>query len=433
MQYSSKLLICAFAYCFFPQLLFSQSTLPKTKAFLDASRDQMENNPDSSIYFSDLAFNTAKENQNFWAMSKSLTYSGWVKQSQGQLEEAITDYFYALKWLSRSDTIDDYSQGVLNRNIASLQYRYENYLEAVPFYDSAIFYYRRYVNNHPKIAEEYNDSYQIYESMYFKASSLRKASKLTDSRNLFDSLINNSVTPTSLKVRSYFNRGFIFNDQLKRDSAIIEFKNGLNVKDISNEDIGRAIHNIASTYFKMNETKKAEKFFKEAISIKKQQTDKRSLFISHLDLGELYMKEQNYKLALRQFQDALTVLDQKDIYKDSKFYIIYEFISQCLISEITSDSQQLFKQVSDFNEYQEVSKLEARQRAQDLIIKKFLLEKSHENEVNSIEKNTILWIVSLLVLGIGGLMSTTLYHRLKKKRKKKDINLALRKRQRNYH
>lgn len=411
--------------------LKGQNTVPGVKALLKSARQSMNANPDSCIFYSQNAYEIAKSTKDFWAMSKSLTYSGRAKENMGQVENAIRDYFYALKWVSLSDTTDDYNSGVITRNIAAIQIDYRNFTQAIIYYDSALFYFNRHVTEFPEIAKRDNDYRQIYYTRYYRAESLWQAGNILESQQQLLSLLNDVNTPISLKVNAHYQFGFIYNEMQRRDSAILHFKRGLSIAKINDRDLSRGRHNLAMTHFRQQKYKEAARLYRDAIEIKKQLKDSKSLFISILDLGESLLMDNRPNEALSVFKEAINILDQKTIDANPKYYSIYQFMSRCLTFTDGKESQALLIKfvecTNEFQRLQEALRNEHQQKTFDLFMQNYQAEMEYESELTTLDRKYSVWVVIIILLAlvasILGMKSWLIYRR---KQISKKINQAIR-------
>lgn len=432
--YNRSILLILVLSLFLLEPASAQKSTTEVKRLLEAARRNLNSNPDSCLILAAEAYRQSELNQDHWAMSKSLTYSGRAREKIDQVQSAMEDYFYALKWITLSDTTDDYNSGILTRNIAAINLNYNNFSQAVKYYDSALFYLNRHVYNHPEIARKYKDHLLAYDTKYFKAESLWRMGQVLNSQEVLASLLKDSNTPVSLKVRSHYQIGFIYNEMERFDSAILSFKKGIAVEGVSASDLGRGWHNLAMTHFRKEEYKVATSLYRKAVQMKKELKDEKSLFISMLDLGESLLMDHRPEEALEIFNEAESLLDAQTIDANPKYYGIYQFKSRCLILTEGSEAQKWLLKFAnctqDFQKTQQVLRNKEQQKAFDLLMANLEAEMSHEQDLRTLDRKYSLWVLVILigavVASVLGVKSWLVYRR---KKISKKINKAIRPRQ----
>ncbi len=408
----------------------AQNSTRQVKFWITKARQYMNPNPDSCIYYSELIQSKATRQGNYWAMSKSLTYSGRAKEKKGDPFNAIRDYFDALMWISKADTTDDYNTGVITRNIANIQIDHFNYEEALKYYDSALFYFNRHVLENPKVAKQDRDYLQLYTTEYFKVEALRGVKDIESAQKTLVRLLNDKQTPNRTAINSIYQIGKIFNDLNEPDSAKKYFQQG--IADVRADSLRKAqgYHNLAMVNFQQGDYEQAISLYTKAVAIKNKLKRKESLFISLLDLGESHLMNGNLKLARSRFGQAINTLTTASINANPEYYIIYHFMSLASGEDMEAnwEYQRKFVDCSQgFLRMQQKIKDEARKRAFNLSLDQYRANIQHQEEVNGLDRKYSIWIVIILVLATAASIigAKTLIVLWRKKREKK-LNNVLR-------
>ncbi len=108
--------------------LYGQFTDHQAKGLLRKALKTVDSHSDSTVLYAEKAFQIFSYQDNHWGMAKSLELSGYARKNQELSGEAVANYFEALYWLSKSDTIDFYMPYNITRNIAANQRLYKNRL-----------------------------------------------------------------------------------------------------------------------------------------------------------------------------------------------------------------------------------------------------------------------------------------------------------------
>lgn len=417
---------------------FGQDSTPEVKDWLTKARQHLIDQPDSCLYYVDFILDKAGKQGDYWAISKSLSYSAWVKEKRGQIYGAIIDYYEALRWMAEADTIDDVNNGTITRNIANIQMDFKNYEHAQIFYDSALFFFNRHVNNHPKVAKEKNHYRHIYSTKYFKVEGLRRLGKELKAQEVLEDLLKDKNTPRGTRINSLYQLAFLFNDLDEIDSARSYFQKGIEFPGASPSYIGRGFHNLAMISFQQKEFLKAIVLYKEAISyktdnsLKRNLSNRKSLFISLMDLGESFLREGKLDSAQHYLNRSLTTLDSTTINVNPDYYIIYHLMSKASGSNLEANWKYQDKFISCNNAFlgtQQKIKDEARRRALYLSLDQYRAEIRHQEEVNDLDRKYSNWVIAIILLAAVGSVLGAKYWLLHRKKRFKRINQVLRPRE----
>ncbi len=410
--------------------VFAQNSTPEVREWIIKARQHLNDEPDSCLYYTDLIVAKAKSNRNYWALSKSFTYSGRVKEKRGQIEAAVIDYFEGLRWIARADTADDFNSGVLTRNIAGIQMDFKNYEEAQVYYDSALFFFNRHVREHPEIAKKDNDFRHIFSTRYFKVEGLRRLGDIESARDILIGLLKDKRTPKGTRINSLYQLGFIFNDMNEVDSAQSYFQKGIDHDGATPFYIARGLHNLGMVSFQQKKYGEAINRYKKAVAVKEKLSNKKSLFISLMDLGESFLLAGKLDSALHYFNHSIRVLDEVSLHADPDYYIIYLLMSKASGKDMSSSWKLQDQFISCNNEFlgtQQAIKDEARKRAFNLSLDQYRSDIKHKREFKLLDRKYAIWVIVIVILAtvasVLGAKSLIMYWR---KKRSKDLNQVLR-------
>ncbi len=410
----------------------SQTKTNDLTQYLSKARKTLNRNADSCIVYSYRAFELAEAQNDYWAMSKSHTYSGRAWEKKGDIEKAVRDYYSALRSIHLADTTDDYNSGVITRNLANIQMDHRNYEQAVEYYDSTIILFGRHLQDHPEIAQRYGDDKQIYYSQYYKAEGERQLGNIQAAQSTLKQLLENRKIPTNIQLSSIYQIGLIFNDLNEPDSAIRYFKKGIDHQRADSLQIGQGYHNLAMVHFQQEEYQKAITNYTLAASLKENGKDKRPLFISLLDLGESYLMDKQVDRAIESLQAALETLDTLSIRSNRKYFNVYQLMAKAYMPKDATTSRYYLdlylKSSEEYESIQESLRDEDKKRAFNLFLSQLSIEKEHEEEVVEIEKKSKinqLWVG--LAIGILAYLAHLLWRFRKRKSISEKVDKAVRK------
>lgn len=402
MRLNIQTILLLFVCFFLPfESVKSQNTSAELKHYLEKARQSLKRQPDSTLWYCSLIDSLAKEQDNFWALSKAYTYAGRVQQYKALNEQAFINYYDAMRWSARADTLDYYNNYILTRNLAVLHFDYLNFPKAVTYYDSALYFLKGHIKNHPGIARKYGDEQQLYETEYFKAVSEREAGDINQAQETLLGLLSDRKSPSGIKIDALYQIGFIFSKLNEPDSAMKYFQLGISQADADVMRLGRGKHNIAFLNFQLKDYEQAIKFYREAVEIKREIVDPRSLYISLLDLGESYLMRGDKPQAFTTFRQALNILEKRIIAADPTYYTIYQLMSRSVMQTNSSMAEELLLRYVDCNEefirVQQALKEEERRRAFNLNIANYEANIDHQNELSTLDREHTKWILIIIV------------------------------------
>ena len=345
---------------------------------------------DSAQHKSSLAYEKAKTANYYWGMARSEIIKGTVYHLEKDFLNSYVHHEKGLGYLYQADTLDFYNRYAAFNNIAAIHASYGNYQEADAYYDSALFTIKKYIQKHPILAAKYGDHQIVSTLLFYKARNLHKAKKPEEAIPILLPLLENPIKReenVQFQFQVLNQIGILYRHMQDYKVARSYFSKIINNQQASGLNKAKAYHNIGNTYLVNGELSKAEQHYEQAIKLKDLHQDKRILYISYLDLGEVYLKNKLYHEAADSFEQALNTYSQ--VHTEPELFTIYNFLSRAYarIDLAKSDYySSLFKK-----SYESYAKLQREFKEKEKLRHFNLAVKQHHiNEANKIEKNEII-------------------------------------------
>lgn len=232
---------------------------------------------------------------------------GAAKLRMGESVEAYHNFTGSLSHLLNADTLDFYTEYSIYQNLASLSVNGGQPLQAVDLYDKAAFAADKYVENHPKVAEKYNEEYLANRMRFYKATAMYGAGRIVEAQKEY-ALIDETLKPGG-EVKDLVTYALLHNEYglNARDiedytEALYNFKAITENTEISNYYRGPAFHNMADVLKEMGKEDEALKVYDQAINTHQSKVMK---FESLMDKGELLMDKGEHSKSIEAFEAAL--------------------------------------------------------------------------------------------------------------------------------
>lgn len=240
---------------------------------------QLEHQPDTAIYFLQLALENAKKESYTQGLAQSHHYLGKILSSQGAFSQAIGHYF---------DAIDQYA--LLNNqskiaetynNLGDLYYYTQRMDEALQQHEKALAIYQE--NNLPKgqamtlgfIGHFYEKQERYEKALLYQNQALKIYQELNDLDGL--STINGNL-------------GSIYEDLEDFTRARSYFLLALEYNLQTNNELERIVHlnNIGDTYRKVGEVKKGIEYTQQSLELAQKLDQKYRIESGFNDLAKAY-------------------------------------------------------------------------------------------------------------------------------------------------
>ena len=221
----------------------------------------------------------------------------------------------------------------LTRNIAAIQRTYFNYEQALVYYDSALGFLQKHILEHPRIAREYDDHSLVFDTRYYKASTLREQGKLEESMEAFFGLAEETGSSTTLRLKSLINLGLIARD-IKDFQQANQFFEEVLTENSKKDPIleWRARHGLGLMALLQGQHKQAVSLYLDALKVAERiESPREFVFSTYLDLGQSYFALGEYQKAVDNFQLALASWESPRVELEPEFYDIFQLMGRAIV------------------------------------------------------------------------------------------------------
>ncbi|MEO9475827.1 MAG: tetratricopeptide repeat protein [Cyclobacteriaceae bacterium] len=210
----------------------------------------------------------------------ALLMSGYLHKKAGDPVKAFVDYDACYRGLSSLDTTDYYLEVSVRKNIGALLDNFKEYDQALKIYKEAVAFAKKYdrkelASLYANMGNSYRDLRDAENLLKYYTMSIKLSESVDDYYKTAQ--INNRLGLSFYSAKSYGEAEYYF---LKS----IAFKSKLSGSKL--RVIGQAYHNLAHVFGDQGETRKAIDHLEQALTFKNGQ----DLFVTLLDLGEIYLK-----------------------------------------------------------------------------------------------------------------------------------------------
>jgi len=210
---------------------------------------------------------------------------------------------YAEKALNISDEIN-YEEGKLkSANMLAKIYEYiSDFKSAYKFAEQA-----KEMAEELEMERELINAYHVIGYIYRNLGSYDKSSEY-----FFECLkLSEKLKDKKLIAKSMSNIGSVYFNQLNFNKALEYYLKSMSIsKEINDRNgIARGLNNIAIVYGNLEEDIKLSQYLEEAADINKELGNRKSEGINYMNLGVINRKQKNYDVALKYFQQALSIFE----------------------------------------------------------------------------------------------------------------------------
>lgn len=244
---------------------------------------------------------------------------GYIENGRGKLDKATIHFFESVRYLENEDSKEAWDYKVRNlQNIALIFRKHFQYDEAQNYYTEAleISYKQKFVDHQLELLYRKAMVYKEIGDYKEAVELLFEASNLADNQGNFKKLIN-----INQQLGLIFYRIQDFENSKNHFFKIFEFKTKIDDFSIYG---GRTCHNIANLYLSEGDTLKAEEFFLTSLEYKLQSSSSEKIFLTYMDLGELYLNLRKFQQAKNNYDKALAYYNPSS---DPEKFKIYKQLS----------------------------------------------------------------------------------------------------------
>lgn len=364
--------------------------------------------PDSSLNLLDKAKTKSIEINYVWgiAFTDYLTARTHMLSNHDAL--ALQKFSEALNGFSKSDTLDLYNEYVMLWNMARIAYRNGSFTAATTYYDDARTKMIMFIKESPKLAKEKKALDKIENIDYFQALALKRGGKILEATSQLLNLLKSDKTHgNEARVKNQI--GLIYKDLKNYPDAKHYFYEILSAKFASQYYKALANHNLGYIFMLENNATKSIEHFGQSIELCKDllqeessDATRRQLYLSYLDLGELYYRIDNFEKAINQWNEALK--SYSNIGANPEHYIIHNWL---LKAYLNSDPQMVKYHNEQYLAYNQ-EYIKTREAVSDLFkkelfenqIARFEQERQQEEKLTAQKKSLMLYLYILAGLSL---------------------------------
>lgn len=282
--------------------------------------DLLEKSLDSASSLTDLALQASIELGYEWGEGNSLFLKGYIARERNELSQSIVYYLKAINVLDGLDDEKAVSARIkLLTNCGAILEDHKKFDEAIDYYGQAI-----------ELAGQNNLGKRLLVAYYNRASAYFEQGNYQQAGNDASIALEFSKSQSDeFRTLYCFNLlGLIYMNVDQFSLAREYFKKIIDYPFVNVETpsvyMGRAYHNLANSYVREQNNNLAEQYYLLAIEQKQIARDSEDLFISYMDLAELY--EKSGSLSDSKDYAVLAYQLYEDIPLNSDYYKIFDIL-----------------------------------------------------------------------------------------------------------
>ena len=342
------------AYFFIPSVALSVKSIDKIDSLNNKAIEYLRTDPDSSLILANKALDLGLRDENDQLIAQAYSIIARVYMLKREDNEAYSYFMQALTILQKSSVNSHMSTYVIYRNMAALANRNRSYLYSIEYYDSA---YSELEKAGLKSSTKSKDVLEAMNNVkYYKAIALKKSGFYAEAGEILTDLwsVAEGTRNNSLYVKVAHQIGLVewyigeFEKSRKYQRRVLNYVDDPHLK-------GRAYHNIASTYISEGLLDSAKENLDRAIDLRYKSIElsdkasrRKSLFISLLDLGEVYYRKSEYQKAIEVWNKALDLRVKID--SEPSHYIIHNWLDRAYKYsdiELSEYHSSIYKRLND--------------------------------------------------------------------------------------
>lgn len=359
-------------------------------------RQFLDTDLDSALILADQALAYAEAKDNTWGIGYAYFFKAYISEDQKNLGDAIVFYLKALEYMNELNTEDAIIAKIkIFDNCGIILSEHFKYDEAIEFYIESI-----------NLAETHNLKIRLLVSCYNRASAYENKGDYDAAiRDIGRSLsLSREFDDELMTVKNLNLLGITYKKSKKYDLAkkyyreIIDFDFRQLEPD---EHIGRAYHNLGSCFLVEKLYEEAESNYLKALDYNLRLATREFLFVTYMDLADLYLTTGRLAEALEMGIAADQVYSAVPL--KPNYYKIYEILRNIYHQKGDHEKEDYYAKAYQnenerfLEEQQHVMELRNR-LSMDLVLAE-LNRKQHQKAATS----PGYWIPALVVVMIIGL------------------------------
>jgi len=299
----------------------SQSTKEHVDGLFDKAYATLDDHPDSSYYYAELALDFAEKKDLEWHQANAKFIQGYVYEQKHQFSKAILLYLEAvnvLEELSDERSKKDHAKILINcGNILRDHYKFHDALE---LYDQALEITDKYDFSTRKVKIHFNKSI-TYEMMGEYNLSIDQAVSCYEL-----SVMNEDER---MMIKAWNRLGLIHQINGHLEESVDYYLHIINHSFKSTNGAlhkARAFHNLANIYVEKNENVLVEKNFRSAEKLFIENLYNTGLYVTYKDLNSYYLSQSKFDKATEAGSLALKLYNQMPLELDN--YKLFKNLSE---------------------------------------------------------------------------------------------------------
>ncbi|CAF2971551.1 unnamed protein product [Rotaria sp. Silwood2] len=236
---------------------------------------------------------------------------GWLKNCQGQYDEAVTFCKKSLNIKRKTLPEDDSSLASTYSNIGNVYTSIGDYSQALAFYEKTLKIQKKALPlSHLDLTTSYNNMGSVYDNMgdYTKALEFYEKSL---------KVMEIALPPNHPSLAtSYNNMGSVYDNMGDYSKALEFYEKSLKIKEIALPpncpDLASSYSNIGSVYVNIGDYSKALEFYEKDLEITKKAlpSNHPDLATSYSNIGGVYVNMGDYSKALEFYEKTLKIKEK---------------------------------------------------------------------------------------------------------------------------
>lgn len=295
---------------------------------LQQAEEIVDENPVKSIELAEEAFDKARRSGDMYGMVSAKATFGFIGMMTNDYEASFINYNDALGFLEKSDTVDLFKKTAILNNLAIIKSSYGDHSGSAYLYRLAHETAKEYVSVYRQMAEDYGDLQLLVDLPYDLATELKKDGNYLEAGEILVDLWEQSEfrKDTVLLANVVIELGLIRKENKEYSKAGDFFSMAAFNENIDPELRSVAMHNLANSYFNQQDFVKAQKYYSEALELKKEFASNEAQFITMLDLGELSFVQGDFSNAIATWETAINTYG--GLKNDPDLFIVYDWLQK---------------------------------------------------------------------------------------------------------